>query len=370
MNWGSQSVPIWVVKIGSSLITQDGRGINETLIEHWAKEVSTLRAKGVHVIIVSSGAVAQGMITLGLRQRPSSIARLQAVAAVGQMGLIHCYQAAFAKHGQQSAQILLTHDDLRARDRYLNARNTLINLLALGVIPIVNENDTVVTDEIRFGDNDTLAALVANLVNAHRLMILTDQRGVFDQDPRTSDAAKLIEESLASNPILDAVAGSGGKWGRGGMSSKVRAARIAARSGTDTFICAGGTEGILLASFNDQATGTWLRSDTPPIDARKQWLANLPIKGRIELDSGAAHVLRAQGRSLLAVGVRSVLGVFSQGDMVSCTDPEGQEVARGLTNYSSSELDQIKGRQSREIEGVLGYLVDEEVIHRDDLLPI
>lgn len=370
MNFGPQAAPIWVVKIGSSLITQDGRGINEPLIHHWATEVSRLRSQGVQVILVSSGAVAQGMITLGLQQRPTSIARLQAVAAVGQMGLIHCYQSAFEKFGQQSAQILLTHDDLRARDRYLNARNTLMNLLELGVIPIVNENDTVVTDEIRFGDNDTLAALVANLVNARRLMILTDQQGIYDQDPRISESAKLIEESLASNPILDMVAGSGGKWGRGGMSSKVRAARIAARSGTDTFICAGSTKGILLASLNNQAVGTWLRSDTPPIDARKQWLANLPIKGRLELDAGAAHVLKAQGRSLLAVGVRNISGVFSQGEMVTCTDPEGHEVARGLTNYSSAELEQIKGRHSRDIEGILGYLVDEEVIHRDDLLSL
>jgi glutamate 5-kinase len=366
----SGSKPIWIVKIGSSLITQHGRGINGELIDHWASGFARLKAHGVHVILVSSGAVAQGVIQLGLAKRPTSIAQLQAVAAVGQMGLIHRYQAAFEKHHLQSAQVLLTHDDLRARDRYLNARNTLTNLLQLGVIPIVNENDTVVTDEIRFGDNDTLAGLVANLVNADRLMILTDQDGIFDKDPRSHQDAVLLGELSAANPLLDKVAGDGGRWGRGGMVTKVHAARTAARSGTDTFICAGDRTDILTDALGMNARGTWLRADSPPIESRKQWLATLPVRGQLILDQGATRVLEEEGRSLLPVGVRAVEGNFAQGELVACFSPEGREVARGLTNYSSQELHRIKGCRTQDIEGVLGYLVADEVIHRDDLLPL
>ena len=365
-----ESQPIWIVKIGSSLITQHGRGINGELIDHWASGFARLKADGIRVILVSSGAVAHGVLQLGLGKRPTSIAQLQAVAAVGQMGLIHRYQAAFEKHYLQSAQVLLTHDDLRARDRYLNARNTLTNLLQLDVIPIVNENDTVVTDEIRFGDNDTLAGLVANLVNADRLMILTDQDGIFDKDPRSHQDAVFLDESTAGNPRLDKVAGDGGQWGRGGMATKVRAARIAARSGTDTFICAGEKTNILTDALRGNARGTWLRADRPPIESRKRWLATLPARGQLILDQGAARVLEDEGRSLLPVGVRVVKGNFAQGELVACFSPEGREIARGLTNYSSQELHRIKGFKTQDIEGVLGYLVADEVIHRDDLLPL
>lgn len=361
---------VWVLKVGSSLVTAEGAGLNLNLFKRWASDIANLMQSGIRVVLVSSGAVAEGMVRLGLTERPNSIAMLQAAAAVGQMGLIQQYQTCFDVHQMKTAQILLTHSDLRARDRYLNARNTLTNLMALGVVPIVNENDTVVTDEIRFGDNDTLAAMVANLIDAKRLVILTDQLGLFDQDPRASAAARLIPQIDASDPALDQMAGAGGKWGRGGMVSKVQAARIAARSGCETIICSGNESGNLGLILQGAAVGTCIKADRPILGARKQWLATLPISGVVTLDEGAVSVLRNHGRSLLAVGITAIAGEFTQGSLLSCQDSNGVEVCRGLTNYSSQELERIQGKTTQAIEVELGYLVDEEVIHRDDLLMI
>ncbi|HAF39793.1 MAG: glutamate 5-kinase [Gammaproteobacteria bacterium] len=361
---------VWVLKVGSSLVTAEGAGLNLSLFARWARDIADLRQHGIRVVLVSSGAVAEGMVRLGLTERPNSISMLQAAAAVGQMGLIQQYQTCFDVHQMKTAQILLTHSDLRARDRYLNARNTIVNLLALGVVPIVNENDTVVTDEIRFGDNDTLAAMVANLIDAKRLVILTDQLGLFDRDPRTHSSATLIPEIEASNVAIDEVAGSGGKWGRGGMVSKVQAARIAARSGCETIICSGNEAGNLGRILQGQGVGTRIKADRPVLGARKHWLATLPISGVVTLDAGAVSVIQHHGRSLLAVGITAISGEFSQGSLLSCCDSEGLEVCRGLTNYSSEELKRIQGKTTQAIEVELGYLVDEEVIHRDDLLMV
>ena len=361
---------VWVVKVGSSLVTADGEGLNHALIQAWTKDIAELHSKGIRIVLVSSGAVVEGMVRLGLSQRPRSVAMLQAAAAVGQMGLVQCYQQCFDRHALGTAQVLLTRSDLRSRNRYLNARNTLTNLLNLGVVPVVNENDTVVTDEIRFGDNDTLAALVANLIDAKRLVIMTDQAGIFDQNPRISADAKLIGEVDAFDPLLDIVAGDGGALGRGGMISKVQAARIASRSGSETIICSGSEEGVLLRLYLGDSVGTRVEADRPALGARKQWLASLPVLGRFSLDQGAVRALLHQGKSLLAVGISAVEGNFSQGALVSCQDIEGKEIARGLTNYSSAEMKRIKGKNSQDIETELGYLVDEEVIHRDDLLMI
>tara|TARA_R110002110_G_scaffold415748_1_gene654804 strand:+ start:33784 stop:34905 length:1122 start_codon:yes stop_codon:yes gene_type:complete len=359
----------WVVKVGSALLTDDGRGLDAAMIHKLVAQLAALRASGSEVVLVSSGAVAAGIVRLGWSERPHLLHDLQAAAAVGQSVLVQSYETAFAGHGIASAQVLLGHDDVIARDRYLNARGTLKTLLRLGVVPVVNENDTVVTDEIRFGDNDTLAALVANLIDADALVLLTDQQGLFDADPRTNPQAELVSLCDVHDARLDSMAGEGGALGRGGMVTKLRAARLAARSGTETVIASGREPDILAQVTAGQSVGTWLRTGKQPQNARKQWLASMvQIPGSLVLDTGAVRVLRESGRSLLAVGVRGVHGQFTRGDMVSCRDEQGQEVARGLVNYSADDTRRIMGSASSDIEGILGYQLDEELIHRDNLV--
>ncbi len=361
----------WVVKVGSSLLTNDGQGVDRSLIAAWVAQIDVLIRQGVEIVLVSSGAVSEGGVRLGWRSRPTALHELQAAAAVGQMGLIGVYEEAFQRYGRHTAQILLTHDDLADRRRYLNARSTLRTLIGLGVVPVVNENDTVAVDEIRFGDNDTLAALVANLVEADLLVLLTDQPGMYDKDPRSDPEARLIETARAGDPELERMAGAGrpGAWGRGGMLTKVLAAKRAARSGTTTIIAGGRDEEVLLRIREGRVNGTTIEPAQAPLVARKQWLAGrLQVKGRLVLDRGACEAIRSGGRSLLAVGVRAVEGRFTRGDLVACVDPDGREVARGLVNYSSLEAERIRGRGSREIEGVLGYVDEPELIHRDNLV--
>ena len=359
----------WVVKVGSALLTDDGRGLDAGMIATLVEQLVALRQRGSEVVLVSSGAVAAGIVRLGWSARPHLLHKLQAAAAVGQSVLVQSYENAFKQYGVATAQVLLVHDDVIARDRYLNARGTLNTLLELGVVPVVNENDTVVTDEIRFGDNDTLAALVANLIDADALQLLTDQQGLYREDPRRNPDAELVHRSDVHDSRLDDMAGEGGALGRGGMVTKLRAARLAARSGTETVIACGRLANVVAAVTAGGEIGTWLRTGKQPQNARKQWLAGMvQIQGSLELDDGAVKVLRESGRSLLAVGVRAVLGNFQLGDMVSCRNSEGREVARGLVNYSAEETRRIMGLGSREIEGVLGYLRDEELIHRDNLV--
>ena len=359
-----------VIKIGSALLTNDGAGLNMAGIATWVEQISSLRKNGVEVVLVSSGAVAEGMCRLGLTKRPESLHELQAAAAVGQMGLIQSYESAFTQYDLHTAQVLLTHDDLSNRQRYLNARNTVRSLLDLGVVPIINENDTVVTDEIRFGDNDTLAALVANLIEAEYLIILTDQNGLFDKNPREYKDAKLISEASANDNSLAAMAdGGAGTFGRGGMATKVSAAKLAARSGTSTLIAAGNKKNIIQRLFSSEDIGTLLYAEHNPVTARKQWLAgHLQIKGQLVLDDGAVKKLCESGSSLLAVGVREVHGEFSRGEIVSCMTSAGKEIARGLVNYNSSDATKIKGKSSNDIESILGYVDDAELIHRDNLV--
>lgn len=359
----------WVVKIGSSLVTNEGKGLNLPAIKSWMKDFAELRQHNVELILVSSGAVAEGMARLEWTRRPHALHELQAAAAVGQMGLIQAYEQSLQKHNLHSAQVLLTHDDLKNRKRYINARSTLITLLELGVIPVVNENDTVANDELRFGDNDNLAALVANLVSANRLIILTDQAGVFDKNPHQFSDARLIETSSATDKVLDIAAGpSHHSMGRGGMLTKISAARRAERSGTTTIIMSGTVENPLLSIYEDSYTGTTIYPTIEPLTARKQWIANqLEVVGSVHLDAGAGSVLRSGGASLLPVGVKSVAGEFRRGDLISCIDAQGNEIARGLTNYSSEEAEKIVGKSSREIEDVLGYVDEPELIHRDNL---
>lgn len=359
----------WVVKVGSALLTDAGRGIDDTLIQNLVEGLVALRSQGREVLLVSSGAVAAGLLRLGETRRPAHLHELQAAAAVGQSALLQRYEQAFGERGYLTAQILLGHDDVEARDRYLNARGTLNSLLARGVIPIVNENDTVVTQEIRFGDNDTLAALVANLVDADVLALLTDQAGLFDADPRHEPAATRIEHALAADPSLDAMVGDGGDLGRGGMISKLRAARLAACSGTQTLIAGGKARRVLQRLAAGDTLGTWLESASAPRSARRQWLASLvTFRGVVEIDEGAAEVLRSLGRSLLPVGVRSVDGNFRRGDVLLCRDTRGADVARGLSNYSVEEVRRIMGRSSRDIPAVLGYGGEAELIHRDNMV--
>ena len=360
----------WVVKIGSALLTNDGKGLDYQAIAGWVDQISSLVASGKEVVLVSSGSVAEGMKRLGMSERPKNMHQLQAAAAVGQMGLVQVYETNFQRHDLHTAQILLTHDDLSDRQRYLNARSTLRELVRLGVVPVVNENDTVVTDEIKFGDNDTLAALVANLVEADVLVILTDQQGLFTADPRNNPDARLISETLASNDELDAMAAGGaGVLGRGGMATKVRAARLAARSGAHTVVASGRADKVLLAVANGNELGTWFQPDAEVLDARKQWLAgHLRAKGELVLDAGAVKALTASNSSLLAVGVRQVSGVFRRGEVVVCRDDAGHVVAHGLVNYGVDEALKIKGRASDQFESLLGYVGEEELIHRDNLV--
>ncbi len=360
-----------VVKVGSSLVTDQGRGLDQAQINSWAGQLAWLRQQGVDVVLVSSGAVAEGMVRLGMLERPHALNIQQAAAAVGQAGLVQAYESAFQAHQLRTAQVLLTHEDLSDRQRYLNARTTLQALLALNVIPIINENDTVTIEEIRFGDNDTLAAMVANLLAAELLVILTDQPGMYDKDPRSHTDAVLIEQAAAGDPAMEVMAAGGGvgRLGRGGMVTKVRAASRAARSGTVTVIASGARPDILKQIFRGEPQGTLIYPDKAPLDARKQWLAaRLPMAGRLVIDSGTRDAVEIQGRNLLAGGVVEVSGEFRRGDMVVCMDIAGVEVARGLVNYSAEEARKILGQASDKIEHILGYVDEPELIHRDNLV--
>jgi glutamate 5-kinase len=359
-----------VVKVGSALLTNDGAGIDRQAIDAWVEQIAKLLSAGKEVVLVSSGAVAEGLVRLGIDTRPESIHMLQSAAAVGQMGLIQTYETSFRRFERQTAQILLDHDDMANRERYLNARSVIQTLMELNVVPIVNENDTVVTDEIRFGDNDRLAALVANLIDADALIILTDKDGMYSANPDENKDAKLISQALASDSSLDALAGSSnGALGRGGMQTKLEAARLASRSGCNTVIAGGRNQDILTRICEGENLGTLLQAGQTPIAARKQWLAGqLQVKGRLVLDDGAAKVLRQQGRSLLAVGVIQVSGKFTRGELVSCEDSSGQEVARGLVNYNADETRLIQGKSTEEIATILGYCDDDELIHRDNMV--
>lgn len=359
----------WVVKIGSALLTNDGEGLNRQGISRWVADIVALKQQGHDVVLVSSGSVAEGMARLGWQQRPTKVAELQAAAALGQTSLIESYQREFQKAGFNAAQVLLVHDDLSDRQRYLNARSTLRTLLGLGVVPIINENDTVATDEIRFGDNDSLGGMVANLIEADGLMLLTDQQGLFDADPRSNPAAKLINEASALDQDLMAVAGDGGRLGRGGMITKVRAAALAARSGATTVIVGGAIEHVIERVAAGEVLGTLLYPPHKPVAARKQWLAgHLQSRGTLYLDDGAAAVLRRSGRSLLPVGVLRATGSFARGELVVCLDAQGEEVARGLVNYNAAEAQLLLGQSSERIVKLLGYAGDTELIHRDNMV--
>jgi glutamate 5-kinase len=359
-----------VVKIGSSLVTNSGQGLDHAALATWAEQIATLRASRKQVVLVSSGAVAEGMQRLGWARRPHALHELQAAAAVGQMGLVEAYETCFRRHGLRTAQILLTQDDLADRKRYLNARSTLRTLLELGVIPVINENDTVATEEIRFGDNDTLGALVTNLIEAEVLVILTDQSGLYTSDPRHDAGATLIAEARAGDPSLEQMAGGvGSQFARGGMLTKVLAAQRAARSGAATIIASGREPNVLVRLAAGEAIGTQLSAETVTMAARKQWLANhLQVKGRLRLDQGAARALKTEGKSLLPIGVYELSGEFERGEVVSCIDPDGVEIARGLVNYSAPETRKILKLPSRDIEARLGYVDEPELIHRDNLV--
>jgi len=359
-----------VVKVGSTLVTNEGRGLDHAAVARWAEEIAALKSTGREIVLVSSGAIAEGVKRLGWRARPAAIHELQAAAAVGQMGLVQAYESAFARFGLRTAQILLTHDDLADRRRYLNARSTLVTLLGLDVIPIINENDTVTTDEIRFGDNDTLGALVTNLIEADALVLLTDQHGLYTADPRRDPAATLVRSAKAGDPELEAMAGGAGTaLGRGGMLTKVLAAKRAARSGASTVIASGREERVLTRLAGGEAIGTALLAEAVSLAARKQWLADhVQLAGRLSLDAGAVRALARDGKSLLPIGVVAVAGEFERGEVVGCFDPEGREVARGLVNYSAQETARILRKPSAEIETILGYVDEPELIHRDNLV--
>jgi len=358
-----------VVKIGSALLTRDGQGLNHEGIQDWAGQMAQLRARKLDLVLVTSGAVAAGMQRLGRSSRPHALHELQAMAAVGQMGLVQAYESAFQRHGLHTAQVLLTHDDLANRNRYLNSRSTLRTLLDLGVIPVVNENDTVATEEIRFGDNDTLAALVANLVEADLLLILTDQAGLYDGDPRQHPQAQLVPEGEAGDKRLLDMAGGSGTLGRGGMRTKLLAAEKAARSGAATIIVSGREKNVLARVLSGEVLGTCLRPAHGRVAARKQWLAgHARVPGTLRLDAGAVRVIRESGKSLLPIGVQAVEGSFTRGEIVSCLDPDGREVARGLVNYNSDDTTRIIGQATDKIESILGYVDEPELIHRDNMV--
>ncbi len=359
-----------VAKVGSSLVTNEGRGLDRAAVAHWAAQIAALHKQGKQVVLVSSGAIAEGMARLGWRKRPSVMHELQAAAAVGQMGLCQAYEAAFAEYGLRTAQILLTHEDLADRHRYLNARSTLFALLRLGVVPIVNENDTVVTDEIRLGDNDTLGALVTNLIEADTLIILTDQRGLYDSDPRKNPDAKFMAHAQAGDPALEAMAGGAGSGiGTGGMLTKVLAAKRAAHSGAHTVIASGRERNVLTRLAQGECIGSELRAVLPVWSARKQWLADhLRLRGRVVLDDGAVQALLREGKSLLPIGVVDVEGEFGRGDVLACVDGQGRECARGLINYSSVDTRRILRQPSSQIARILGSMTDPELMHRDNLV--
>ena len=359
-----------VVKVGSSLVTNEGRGVDAEAIGNWSRQLAALAQQGRELVMVSSGAIAEGMKRLGWQQRPKELHELQAAAAVGQMGLVQMYETHLRAHGMGSAQVLLTHADLADRERYLNARSTLLTLLSLKVIPVINENDTVVNDEIRFGDNDTLGALVANLVDADLYVILTDQRGLYSADPRKDPTARFIDEATAGDPALEAMAGgAGSSIGRGGMLTKILAAKRAAGSGTSTVIAWGRETDVLLRLAAGEHIGTALVAGTPKLAARKQWmLDHLQMRGAVLVDDGAVAKLRDEGKSLLPIGVREVQGDFVRGDVIAVRSLQGQELARGLANYSAAEARLIARKPSAQIEALLGYANESELIHRDNLV--
>lgn len=359
-----------IVKIGSALLTGGGRGLDMPAVTDWVAQIAVLRHQDIEILLVSSGSVAEGMCRLGWKTRPRSLHELQAAAAVGQMGLIQTYESLFQGHGLHTAQILLTHDDLSDRQRYLNARSTLLTLLELGVVPVINENDTVANEEIRFGDNDTLAALVANLLEADLLIILTDQKGLYERDPTLDPTAQLVYQASINDARLGEMVGeSRSGLGRGGMITKLRAARLASRSGTATVIASGREQNVMARVVAGEELGTFLIPDVSPMLARKRWLAGqLKLKGKLHLDEGAARVLREDGKSLLPIGVTAVDGDFHRGDLVACVDMEGKEVARGLVNYGADETRVIMRQPSSQIECLLGYVDEPELIHRDNLV--
>ena len=361
----------WVVKVGSALLTADGRRLDKGVIHGLVQQLITLRERGCEVVLVSSGAVAAGAVRLGFEDRPEDLHSLQAAAAVGQSALIRSYEEALAPQGINTALVLLSHADILARDRYLNARGTLGRLIDLGVIPVVNENDSVVTDEIRLGDNDTLAALVANLIDADVLLVLTDQDGLCDANPRENPDAAVISAAEVDDPRLDTMVGEGGQFGRGGMVTKLNAARLAARSGAVTVIANGRVPEVIPKVAAGEQLGTLLSTRHRPQSARKQWLASLlHIQGRLVLDACAAAVVAAGDKSLLPVGVISVEGDFVRGDLVACVDVDGRQIARGLVNYSAEEALQLQGKPSKDIPVILGYGGDAEIIHRDNMVSV
>ena len=359
-----------VVKVGSSLVTNEGRGLDEAAIGEWCRQMAQLVRAGTEIIMVSSGAIAEGMKRLGWTTRPSAIHELQAAAAVGQMGLAQMYETKLRQSGLGSAQVLLTHADLADRERYLNARSTLLTLLKLGVVPVINENDTVVNDEIKFGDNDTLGALVANLVEADALVILTDQKGLFTADPRKDPNARFVDQAQAGDPALEVMAGgAGSSLGRGGMITKILAAKRAAGSGASTVIAWGREPDALIRLSQGEAIGTLLVAPTQKTQARKQWMADhLQMRGAVVVDAGAAAKVRDEGKSLLPIGMVLVEGDFSRGDVIGVRDPGGVEIARGLANYSSAEARLLCRKPSSEFEALLGYAAEPEMLHRDNLV--
>ena len=359
-----------VVKVGSSLVTNQGLGLDHEALAQWAEQIAELKRREREVLLVSSGAIAEGMQRLGWKRRPRQLHHQQAAAALGQMGLVQAYETCFRTHGLHAAQVLLTHEDLSDRRRYLNARSTLRTLLELNTIPVINENDTVAIDEIKFGDNDTLAALVTNLVEADALVILTDQPGLFTRDPRRYPDATLVTEAKAGDPELERMAGGAGSHiGSGGMQTKIRAAKRAARSGAHTVIASGREPDVLLRLTDGEMIGTQLIAETMTLAARKQWLADhLQVRGQLKLDAGAVKALVQDGKSLLPIGVYELSGDFERGEVVSCLDPDGHEVARGLVNYNAGETRRILRAPSHEIEARLGYIDEPELIHRDNLV--
>lgn len=359
-----------VVKVGSSLVTNDGKGLDHAALSRWASEIADLTRRGKQVVLVSSGAIAEGLQRLGWATRPHAVHELQAAAAVGQMGLVQAYETAFRAHGLQTAQVLLTHEDLADRTRYLNARSTLTTLLKLNVVPIINENDTVATSEIRFGDNDTLGALVANLVEADALVILTDQKGLYTADPRRDPAAQFVHEAQAGDAALEAMAGgAGSSIGKGGMITKILAAKRAAGSGASTVIAWGREPDVLLRLAQGESIGTLLVAQTAKTQARKQWMADhLQLRGAVVVDEGAAAKLRHEGKSLLPIGMTAVEGEFSRGDVIAVRDGTGAEIARGLANYASAEARLLCRKPSPDFEALLGYSAEPEMVHRDNLV--
>jgi glutamate 5-kinase len=359
-----------VVKVGSSLVTNEGRGLDEAAIGEWCRQMALLNAQGKEVIMVSSGAIAEGMKRLGWTTRPNEVPALQAAAAVGQMGLAQMYETKLRENGMGSAQVLLTHADLADRERYLNARSTLLTLLQHRVLPVINENDTVVNDEIKFGDNDTLGALVANLVEADLLVILTDQKGLYTADPRKDPSATFVHEARAGDPQLENMAGgAGSSIGKGGMITKILAAKRAAGSGASTVIAWGREPDALLRLCQGDNMGTLLVAQTAKQQARKQWMADhLQLRGSVSVDAGAAHKVLTEGKSLLPIGMTGVTGEFSRGDVIAIRDEQGTEIARGLANYASAEARLLCRKPSHDHEALLGYTAEPEMVHRDNLI--